>query len=172
MSLLVRSATAADLPQIEALLRPQIAAGAVLPRTLRPEELLVATDGEALVGTVALAPWRAGVAELGALVAGSPGQGVGRRLVAACLERAAQQGYHTVVALTGTPGFFERVGFVASELAPHQVARREVSRLDRDPLGAALAYKAGVCGACPRLDACRQVLLCAPVTALGQQVCA
>ena len=162
MRYVVRSASPVDLNPIAALLAPEIAAGTVLPRGVRADEFLVAeAEDGALVGCVALAPWAAGVVELGALVAGMKGQGVGAALVRAALSRAEAEGYSAVVALTGAPGFFERQGFTPQAVAPHQLARARL-RIARDE---ALDYKAKVCAACPRLGGCAQTLLAFPLHA-------
>lgn len=154
----IRPAVLADLPELAALLAPEIARGTVLPRELDPADFLVAEERGALVGAVALTPWMGDVIELGALVAAVQGRGIGARLVEAAMARAGERGYGTVVALTGVPGFFERVGFSARAVAPWAVARREKRRPDPD-IGAAVVYKAGRCAACARLGTCNQVLL-------------
>lgn len=155
----VRPAVLADVFAISALLAPEIARGAVLPRQVDPADFLVAEERGVVVGAVALTPWVGEVVELGALVAGPQGRGVGARLVEAAMARAAERGYATVVALTGVPGFFERVGFSPRATAPWAVARGEARRrLDPD-IGAAVVYKAGRCAGCARLGACDQVML-------------
>lgn len=165
MSLFVRAAVDADLAQIRALLAPEIAAGAVLPREVKAEDFLVACQGETLLGVVALSAWSDTVAELGALVSGAPGQGVGRALVAACAQRAEAAGFSSLVALTGTPSFFQHLGFEALSMAPHHLARKEATLLRAHSLGPAMENKARLCAACSRLSACQQVLLHTPLQA-------
>lgn len=157
--MIIRPAVLDDLPALAALLAPEIARGTVLPRELDPADFLVAEERGALVGAVALTPWMGDVIELGALVAAVPGQGIGARLVEAAMARAGERGYGTVVALTGVPGFFERVGFSPRAVAPWAVARREKRRRPDPDIGAAVVYKAGRCAACARLGTCNQVLL-------------
>lgn len=159
----IRPATPADLPAIEALMAPHLESGALLPRHLRAEELLVAALPEGtLVGCVGLAPWTERVVELGSLVSAQPG--LGRRLVAAALGEAAARGHQSVVALSGLPGFFLRCGFQAEAIAPWALARglHPGRRATAD-----LRAKAGRCAACPRLAGCQQTLFRFDLAALA-----
>lgn len=157
--LVLRSALAEDIPAIEALMAPEIALGTLLPRVVRAGDFIVACRGGALVGAVALAPWSHEVAELGSLVALERGQGLGARLVEAAMEEARARGYREVVALTGVGGFFERQGFRSVPSAPWARARGCATLPVSGRLEAAIAYKARVCAACPRLTCCEQTLL-------------
>ncbi|MCB9741393.1 MAG: GNAT family N-acetyltransferase [Alphaproteobacteria bacterium] len=169
----VRPARAADRSAIEALLAPEIEAGTVLFREVDPADFIVAADGAALLGAVALTPWSAAVAELGSLVSAAPGRGVGAALIDAVMDEARRRGHREIVALTGIPGFFERLGFTSQARTPHAVARQEPSpRLLDTGLEDAIAYKAGRCAACPRLAGCSQSLLSKGLRVESRRACA
>lgn len=160
----VRAARPEDRREIERVLAPEIAAGTVLPRVVHSSEFLVAESADGrLLGVVACGSWSDSVLELGALVATERGAGVGRLLVQSLLARARRQGAHTVVALTAVPGFFERLGFVAQSTAPWSLARGGCAAGMSEELGEAVAYKAGRCALCPKLQRCNQTLLAAAV---------
>lgn len=173
MMLEVRPARAADRSAIEALLAPEIAAGTVLFREVDHDDFLVASEGSGILGAVALTPWSAAVAELGSLVSAAPGRGVGGALVRGVMDEARRRGHREIVALTGIPQFFERMGFTAQARTPHALARQEPSPRLLDPgLEDAIAHKSRCCVACPRLAACRQTLLSKGLVAAPQRACA
>ena len=149
---LVRPARPEDEAAIAALLQPWIDQGLVLPRQVRADEFLVAEDHTGLIGAVGLAAWTDQVVELSSLVSARPG--TGRMLVEAAVDAAAHRGHHTVVALTGTPAFFHKVGFglVQDGAPPHR------QRASACELGCAVAVKAARCAACPRRHTCDQNL--------------
>lgn len=91
------------------------------------DQFVVVRDGEGLTACGALVEWPPRVAEVRsvAVAARSRGNGAGRAVVEALIDRADRLGIETVVLLTKTPGFFERCGFVAipaAELPPTFVA--------------------------------------------------
>lgn len=140
----VRPAAVADLPCIQAWMTPHLATGVLRARPLVPADFLVSQSG-----CVALSWWAGCAMELGSLVSAQPGHG--RALVAAALDRARALGAQRVLCLTGTPGFFERLGFleVGDGRPPHQQAKS----------CAAVAWKASRCRRCPDAAACTQVLM-------------
>ncbi|WP_029917556.1 N-acetyltransferase [Pelobacter seleniigenes] len=73
-------------------------------------------DGQ-LLGTGALAICWEDLAEIRSLavVQGRQGQGIGRKIVEACLAEAADLGLKRVFALTYQPEFFKRMGFADIE---------------------------------------------------------
>ncbi len=166
----IRLASPSDIPAIIALMEPEIAAGTLLPRVVRAGDFLVADGHGALLGVVALAPWSEEVAELGSLVAGPRGQGLGAALVEAAMTEAAARGYTTVVALTGIAGFFERRGFSSVAAAPWARARGCATLPAPARLDQAIGYKARVCAACPRLEGCAQSLLCRSTASAARAV--
>ena len=170
----VRSALAADVPAIEALLAPEVARGTVLPRVVEAAAFLVAVGPSgAIVGCVGLAGWSSEVVELGSLVSALPGQGVGQRLVDAVRVEAARRGASTVVALTGLRRWFERQGFEAHTVAPWQLARSMPVLLSSETpsLDAAVAHKAAsACAVCPLLARCSQRLMVTRVALPVRQV--
>lgn len=169
----VRHARSGDVPAIEALLAPEIAAGTVLPREVDPHDFLVASEGSVLLGAVALTPWSGAVAELGSLVSSAPGRGVGAALVRSLAQEARRRGHRELVALTGIPSFFERLGWAAQARTPHALARGErAPHLLDEGLEQAIDYKAERCGACPRLASCAQTLLSTPLARPARRACA
>lgn len=170
----IRAAAAADLPALEALLAPAIAAGDILPTQPDTRRFLVAECGGAVLGAVALTPWTNGVVELGSLVSGLRGVGLGSALVAAALDEAAVRGAHTVVALTGLADWFGRRGFARAPVAPWELVHAPERPAAPGPVDArALSHKAhDSCRLCPRHAACGQVLLAKRVLAVSQEVAA
>jgi amino-acid N-acetyltransferase len=73
------------------------------------------------------------------------GQGLGARIVAACIEEARDLGLETAFALTYRPGFFERLGFVQAD----------VMTLPRKVWGE--------CYRCPKFPGCNEIAMVRPV---------
>ncbi len=116
--ILIRTATADDLEQLTTFLVPFVEAGKLLPRTLDElRELLptlfVAEYNAEIVGCAALEIYSWKLAEVRSLAVASSmqGQGVGKRLVEACLERARAANILEVMAITSSDGFFMSCGF-------------------------------------------------------------
>nr|AUN37553.1 GNAT family acetyltransferase [uncultured bacterium] len=116
---IVRSAAAADIPAIADLIKPFVEEGSLLERTYDEfEELLpnffVAVDQNGvLVGCAALEIYSRKLAEIRSLAVSpeAQGQGVGRKLVDACVERAHEQNILEVMAITASDAFFQSCGF-------------------------------------------------------------
>jgi amino-acid N-acetyltransferase len=115
----IRPAVLADVPGMLALINASAEYGLMLPRSLAQlyeavREFVVAADAAGRVrGCCALTVLGAGAAEVTALTVdgGLRGGGVGRRLVAACLDEARRLGVRRALALTYEQAFFERLGF-------------------------------------------------------------
>jgi len=126
----IRKARMGDVEPIFALVTTYSRQQIMLPRS-RAElyeslrEFQVAEADAAVVGCGALAIQWDGLAEIKSLAVTEAAQarGIGRRLVAACLEEARALGIGRVFALTMVPPFFERLGFerLAKEALPHKV---------------------------------------------------
>lgn len=114
----VRPARKEDAPKVHAFLRPYVAAGRLLERTMEELDLLVddgfvADDAGRIVGFAALEVYSKKLAELRSLAVadGYRGQGLGKRLVAACVERAREKNVLEVMAITSSDEFFQSCGF-------------------------------------------------------------
>lgn len=119
----VRPATLADVPGLEALIAPFVASGDLLPRSnydlcRHIKEYLVVEGpggggGEAVVGCGALKIYSRELAEVAGLAVRDDHQGVGigRALVQALLVEGRRLGVSEVFALTRKPVFFFRLGF-------------------------------------------------------------
>ena len=131
--LLIRRATADDVPAIFDLLEPYASQGIVLSRS-RADILTcignfrVAVCCSSVCGCVAVRDFGSNLLEVRSLVV-SPafhGQGVGRLLVRFVIgeltERCPSVKWH-LFTLTGQPGFFEHLGFkvVSKELFPEKI---------------------------------------------------
>jgi len=172
--IITRNAVSADLTAIGLLLAPEISAGTILPMEIRPEDFLVAElNGDTLVGAVAMRRWTDDVIELGSLVSGRSGMGVGRHLVQAVLERASQTGFRSVVALTSLDGWFGRLGFSPHALHPWALARRQPQLISESAphIDSAVSWKASsACAHCTRLATCQQRLMVQAVPARARKV--
>jgi N-acetylglutamate synthase-like GNAT family acetyltransferase len=128
---LLRAALPSDVVHVHEHLQQFVGPGVLLPRseaqvTRDIADFTVAVEGAAIVGTVALRTYSAELAEIGALAVAPhlQGTGVGRRLVEAAVTRARTAGLHRVFALTLEEGFFQRLGFVTTDIAafPQKIA--------------------------------------------------
>jgi amino-acid N-acetyltransferase len=117
-SIIVRPGRREDLESVAALIHPHVEHGKLLPRTEDElEELLtggfVALAGERVVGFATLEVYSAKLAEVRSLVVAedTAGRGVGKQLVAACVERAHERNILEVMAVTSEEEFFRSCGF-------------------------------------------------------------
>jgi N-acetylglutamate synthase-like GNAT family acetyltransferase len=119
----VRPASLADVPGLQALIAPFVATGDLLPRSEYDlsrhikEYHVAATPSGDIVGSVALKIYSPRLAELGALAvrADQQGHGIGKALCDALLADARALGLREVFALTRKPLFFLRLGFTLAE---------------------------------------------------------
>lgn len=114
----IRKATHADLAAIETFLQEFVASGKLLPRTFQELEELLDTlfiaeiEGE-VVGTAALDVYNRKLAEIRSLAVapGLQGAGIGKKLVAACVELAKEQNVFEIMAISSSEDFFKACGF-------------------------------------------------------------
>ena len=121
----VRAATLADVPSLERIMAPYVAAGDLLPRSdydlcRHIKEYVVAEDASgAVVACGSLKVYSRGLGEIAGLAvrADCQGQGLGRAIVEGLLAEARGMGLSEVLALTRKPAFFLRVGFISTDKA-------------------------------------------------------
>lgn len=127
---MVRRARIADAKVIHQLLLKYAGDGLMLSRSLSEiyesiRDFYVYEQSGQVVGTGCLSICWEDLAEVRSLavVETLKGQGVGRRIVEACLEEARQLGLRRVFALTYQLEFFQRLGFTEIEKSqlPHKV---------------------------------------------------
>jgi N-acetylglutamate synthase-like GNAT family acetyltransferase len=114
----VRPARGADIRPLAELIEPFVRERKLLPRTIDELALLlpnyfVADAGGRLVGCAALEIYSSKLAEVRSLVVvpECQGQGVGRQLVEACVNRAREEQVLEVMAITSSEEFFRSCGF-------------------------------------------------------------
>ena len=114
----VRPATRDDVPALEAFIEPFVREGKLLPRTREELDELIthgflAERGGGIAGFAALEIYSSKLGEIRSLAVlpELQGQGIGRRLVTACIERARQRNVLEVMAITSSEGFFRTCGF-------------------------------------------------------------
>jgi N-acetylglutamate synthase-like GNAT family acetyltransferase len=119
----IRPALVADIPAVIELIEPFVLKGKLLTRTFDElEQLLrhsfvavrsVPGNPDRVVGFSALEIYSPKLAEVRSLAVAEPvqGQGIGRRLVEACLQRAREQNVLEVLAITSAERFFLGCGF-------------------------------------------------------------
>lgn len=143
----IRPAMLGDVPALETLMAPWVAAGELLPRSrydlcrhIREYHVAADQDGS-VVGCVALKLYSLELGELGALAVRGDrqGTGVGRELCRTVIAEARALGLRELFALTRKPLFFTRLGF-------------EPAVREHFPLKVWAD-----CARCPRQDACDEV---------------
>ena len=114
----ISKATLRDIPAMQKLVEGEVKEGVILRRSddevatnIRSYHL--ARDGEKLAGYAALHIHSPRMAEIRSLIVAPAyrGKSVGKRLVQAALEEAAQLGVEEVLVLTYLPEFFKKLGF-------------------------------------------------------------
>ena len=114
----IRPATTADAVRLEQFIAPFVEANRLLPRTT--EELaelvhdgFIAEMDSRIVGFAALEVYSSKLAEVRSLAVDPVcrRQGVGQRLVSACIDRARGMKILEVMAITSSEEFFRRCGF-------------------------------------------------------------
>jgi amino-acid N-acetyltransferase len=149
----IRRATPDEAAAIFELVTANIEQGHLLPRTFDDivahagRFLVLADEGDDVLGCGELAPLGPAVAEIRSLVvdARCRGVGLGSRLVTALKGRARLDGYRTLCAFTHEPTSFVRQGF---SIVPHQWLPEKI---------------ATDCHACPLFRRCGQYAVAFPV---------
>lgn len=114
----IRPAQHADVDALGLFIRPFVEQGRLLPRThdelkeLTENGFLAIIDSR-IVGFAALEIYSPKLAELRSLAVSSmyQGQGIGKALVQACLDRAKDQHVFEVMTITSSEEFFQKCGF-------------------------------------------------------------
>ena len=114
----IRRATDADLHNISLLIQSFVKNGEVLPRTLQElstliETFFVAEQSGEIVGCVSLEIFNWKLAEVRSLCVAESArnQGIGKKLVEACIQYAESQNVLEVMAITHSENFFVSCGF-------------------------------------------------------------
>ena len=118
LSIRIRSASANDVELLERFIAPFVESNKLLPRTAQELSTLVKNGFVAerqgvIVGCAALEIYSSKLGEIRSLAVAPEvqGQGVGKRLVDACLARAHEHNVLEVMAITSSEDFFRRCGF-------------------------------------------------------------
>lgn len=114
----IRPAQRDDVDALNIFLQPFIEQGRLLPRTHDElqdltENGFLAIIADRIVGFAALEVYSPKLAELRSLAVSSQyqGQGIGKALVQACLQRAKDQRIFEVITITSSEEFFQKCGF-------------------------------------------------------------
>ncbi len=107
-----------DLVDLSDFIKPFVASGDLLPRTFDELEDLLETsfiarvDGR-IVGCAALEIYSKKLCEIRSLAVdpGAQGLGIGKQLVAACVELAQREGIYEIMAISVAEDFFKSCGF-------------------------------------------------------------
>lgn len=117
-SVVIRRATHDDVDAILGVIAPYVAEGKILPRTVAEMGELIDTyfvaevDGR-MLGCVVLEIYSKKLCEVRSLAvsAEAQGLGIGKKLVAACVELAKKENVMEVMAISSNENFFQSCGF-------------------------------------------------------------
>lgn len=114
----VEKASISDVPQMHKLINSFADKGEMLARSLSEiyenvRDYFIVRDGEQVIACAALHINWSDLAEIRSVAVAEDyqKQGVGAKLIRACLKDANRLGIATVFCLTYQPGFFEKLGF-------------------------------------------------------------
>ena len=118
----VEKASIDDVPQMHKLVNHFADKGEMLSRSLSEiyenlRDYFIVRDGERVVACAALHINWSDLAEIRSVAVAEDcqGQGVGEKLIKACIKDATRLGIPSVFCLTYKPGFFEKMGFTQVE---------------------------------------------------------
>ncbi len=116
--LVFREATMEDLTHVQSLLEPFVAQRLLLPRTpgdlaVLMQHAFVATKNDFVIGFSAIEIYSQKLAEIQCLAVDPAhhGQGIGKQLVAKCVERAREHNVLEVMAISASDEFLKQCGF-------------------------------------------------------------
>ena len=132
MAGLIRKAKIDDVHQIQKMLTGQAERGALLPRSLselfdnlRDTFVYLDDNQPKIIGTCSMHICWEDLAEIRSLVVRAPyrRQGIGKKLVEACLSEAPTLGLRRIFVLTYKVTFFQKLGFreVDKATLPHKI---------------------------------------------------
>jgi len=115
----IRSANHDDISKLAEFIVPFVEQKKILPRTSEELNELVETgfvaveQNDIIVGFASLEIYSRKMAEIRSLVVAEErqGTGIGKKLVAACVERAQQRNILEVMVITSSDDFFQSCGF-------------------------------------------------------------
>ena len=114
----ISKAAEQDLTELSDFIKPFVASGDLLPRTFDELEDLLETsfvvrcEGR-IVGCAALDIYNRKLCEIRSLAVdpAARGLGIGKKLVAACVELAQREGVYEIMAISTSEEFFKACGF-------------------------------------------------------------
>ena len=116
--LVFREATMEDLTHVQSLLEPFVVQRLLLPRTpgdlaVLMQHAFVATKNDFVIGFSAIEIYSQKLAEIQCLAVDPAhhGQGIGKQLVAKCVERAREHNVLEVMAISASDEFLKQCGF-------------------------------------------------------------
>jgi N-acetylglutamate synthase-like GNAT family acetyltransferase len=116
--LVLRPACRDDVSELAEFIKPFVAEGRLLPRTIDEIEELIASGFVAgwegrIVGFAALEIYSRKLAEIRSLAVAHElhGRGIGKKLIGACVDRAREKHIFEVMAITSHEGIFLSSGF-------------------------------------------------------------
>ena len=127
---MIRKARIEDIRQIQALINRFSRQDLMLPRSLNElyenlRDFWVFEDNNKVAGCCALHVCWEDLAEIKSLAVekSRQGKGIGRKLVATCINEAAEIGAKKIFVLTYRPGFFKPFGFkkTSTSKLPHKI---------------------------------------------------
>lgn len=127
---MIRKAVITDIKEIQSAITPYAERGAMLPRSLYDlydnlRDFFIYEEDGKIRGVCALHISWEDLAEIRSLAvdAASYGEGIGGRLIDACIREARDLKVKRVFALTYIPSYFERFGFqqIDKTTLPHKI---------------------------------------------------
>ena len=117
-AIVISQATPDDLVELSDFIVPFVQSGDLLPRTfdeledLRETSFIARLDGR-IVGCAALEIYSKKLCEIRSLAVdpAAQGLGVGKQLVARCVELADREGIYEIMAISAAESFFKSCGF-------------------------------------------------------------
>lgn len=128
----IRKARVDEIPEIQKMLAGHAQRGDMLPRSLSElydnlRDIFVYLDDDKpeIIGTCSMHICWEDLAEIRSLAVREPyqGQGIGKKLVEACIAEAITLGLHRIFVLTYQVEFFQKIGFqvVDKGTLPHKI---------------------------------------------------